>query len=255
MSEDRRRVRHRFHAAPTAFQDGQLHFTTEQTHQIRHVLRLGIGERVRVFDGVRLVDRIVRLDRLEGDALIGIAEEERPQSPEPPRAVSVGLALLQRDHFERALAPLVEVGVASVRPVLTARGLVREPPSAVQTTRWSRLLQEAAEQCGRGRVPELLPALSFNTALEAAVAAGPVIVAYERAAEPTVAQAVRALPPGPGLTLFIGPEGGFADEEVTRARAAGACLATLGPRVLRVATAAVVGAALAVATLEEPPLG
>ena len=149
-------------------------------------------------------------------------------------------ALLQRDKFEPVLQKLTEIGAAAIVPVITARGLVREAPDERRRERWRAILREAAEQCGRGVLPVLLPAQTFAQAIGSAE--GTVIMAYERERR---RQLRAVLQPGTTtVSLFVGPEGGFAPEEAACAERAGAHLVTLGPRVLRTETASPVLAAL-----------
>ena len=227
---------HRFWVAAEQFSGDQVCFTDSQAHQMRSVLRLRAGEQVRVFDGVRPVDQVVELT----DIAAGRVISEIAQAPEPRTRLSVYPALLQREKFELVLQKLTEVGAASITPVLTSRALVREPPDAHRYERWRSILREAAEQCGRGLLPELLPALPVNDAL--AGYAGRALVAYEGERCLTLREALRTRPAD--VALFVGPEGGYTPEEIDTARRAGACTFTLGPRVLRAETAALLAAAL-----------
>jgi 16S rRNA (uracil1498-N3)-methyltransferase len=126
--------------------------------------------------------------------------------------------------------------------VLTSRTIVREAPDEKRQVRWRAILREAAEQCGRGVVPELLPALPFSQAIERASAESTVVMAYEGERRRTLAEALAGA--RPIVSLFVGPEGGFAPEEVEQAQAAGVRLTTLGPRILRSETASPLLAAL-----------
>jgi len=93
------------------------------------------------------------------------------------------------------------------------------------------ILREATEQCGRGVVPELLPALELSRALERATLESRVVMAYEGERRGTLKSALQDAPGT--VSLFVGPEGGYAPAEAASAREAGARLITLGPRVLR----------------------
>src|SRR5207248_2872350 len=113
----------------------------------------------------------------------------------------------------------------------TARGLVREPPDPPRLERWQAIVREATEQCGRGRVPTLRPALPFEAALRCATTEGVAVVAYEQERQGTLPEALEGA--RGAVSIFVGPEGGLSSEEVELARAHGARLVTLGPRVLR----------------------
>jgi 16S rRNA (uracil1498-N3)-methyltransferase len=231
-------VKHRFFVSADQLNGNAVTFSPEQWHQLHTVLRLRIGDCVGVFDGVAPVDRRVEL---VGPASGRVVDEE-PQAPEPRTRLLVYPSLLQRDKFEAVLQKLTEIGAAAIGPVLSARSVVRQPPHEGRQVRWRAILREAAEQSRRGVVPELLPALGFEQALERALAEGTVILAYEEERHHSVRAALSGATQT--VSIFVGPEGGYAPEEAFIARQAGAQLVTLGPRVLRTETASPLLAAL-----------
>jgi 16S rRNA (uracil1498-N3)-methyltransferase len=227
---------HRFCVAGDQLEGDQVRFTSEQAHQMRSVLRLRSRDQVRVFDGLTMVDRLVELT----DAREGRVVGEVAQAPEPRTRLIVFPALLQRDKFEVVLQKLTEIGAAAITPVITARSLVREAPELRRYVRWRAILREAAEQCGRGVVPELLPVEPLSAALRGAE--GRVVMAFEGERRRSLRDAVTG---GPRVvSVFVGPEGGYTSEEVDCARSLGAEIVTLGPRVLRTETASPLLAAL-----------
>jgi len=227
---------HRFCVPPGQLHDGTVVFSDEQWHQIRAVLRLRPGDMVRAFDGATPVDHVVQLVGPKEGTIVGT----RPQPPEPKTRLVVYPALLQRDKFEPVLQKLTEIGAAAIVPVLTARCLVREPADDQRQARWRAILREAAEQCGRGVLPALLPTQTFPRAL--ASAEGTRLVAYEREPRRQLRDVLRSAPGT--VSVFVGPEGGYTPEEADCAEHAGAHLITLGPRVLRTETASPLLAAL-----------
>jgi len=233
-------VKHRFFVEADAFDSElrQVAFSAEQTHQLRHVLRLRPGDRVRVFDGREPLDRIVELTAPGVGRVVGT----QPQPPEPRTKLVAYPALVQRDKFEPVLQKLTELGASLIVPTLCARGLVRQPPDGARLARWRAIVREAAEQCGRGVVPNVGSALPLGAAVEQAVGEGCAVLAYEGERHASLRQALAGA--GPCVGLFVGPEGGYAPQEVAAATAAGARLVTLGPRVLRTETASLVLAAL-----------
>lgn len=233
---------HRFLVATDACQADDVVFSADQAHQLRHVLRLRPGEQVCVFDGTDQVDWLVELVAVAAGAAHGRIVGRRAQPPEPRARLVVYPALLPRDKFEVVLQKLTELGASAIVPVRTSRGLVRELPDDRRLLRWRAILREAAEQCGRGVVPSLGAGLALGQAVEQATVRGTVLLAYEAERQMTLRQALAGA--GPEVGLFVGPEGGYATEEVEHARAAGAQVVTLGPRVLRAETAGPVLAAL-----------
>lgn len=231
-------VKHRFFVSGDQVHGDAVTFSTEQWHQLHAVLRLRLGDRVRIFDGVEPVDRGVELVGPASGRIVDV----RAQPVEPRTHVVVYPALLQRDKFEVVLQKLTEVGAAAIVPVLTARSLVRQPPDDSRQARWRAILREATEQCGRGVVPELLPTLDFPRAIEHALGKGRVVLAYEDELRGTLREALVGAPRT--VSLFVGPEGGYAPDEAALAREAGSRLVTLGPRILRTETASPLLAAL-----------
>jgi 16S rRNA (uracil1498-N3)-methyltransferase len=227
---------HRF--LTTERHGNEVEFSTAQARQIERVLRLRPGDRVRAFDGQAPIDLVVELTGPSAARIV----ERCPQPPEPRTRLIAYPALLQRDKFEPVLQKLTELGVASIVPVLTARGLVREPPDAARLARWQAILQEATEQSGRGRVPRLHAAMQFDETVKRASQEGATVFAYEEERHATLREALRNA--GDTVSIFVGPEGGYTHEEARLARDSGACVITLGPRVLRTETASPVLAAL-----------
>jgi 16S rRNA (uracil1498-N3)-methyltransferase len=227
---------HRFWVATEQLDGEVVRFSDAQAHQLRSVLRLRAGAEVLVFDGYSRIDRRVALTNLSQGRVVG----EEAQTPEPRTRLNVYPALLQRDKFELVLQKLTEVGVSGVTPVVTERSLVREAPDERRYARWRGILREAAEQSGRGVVPELLPARPLADALSGL--AGCAVFSYEGERESALRDALGGRPAR--VALFVGPEGGYSADEVAGARRAGARVVTLGPRVLRAETAALVASAL-----------
>jgi 16S rRNA (uracil1498-N3)-methyltransferase len=225
---------HRFFVPPEAIVGSQVSFSTQQVHQLKDVLRLRPGERVRVFDGVEPVDLLVDPS--------GRVVDRCAQPPEPRTKVIAYPALLQRDKFESVLQKLTEIGVWEVVPVIARRSLARAVPDGPRMERWQSIVREAAEQCGRGHVPVLRTALPFVAAVQKAVAEGIAILAYEGEQRRTLREALDVATTT--VAIFVGPEGGYEPSEAELAEKVGARLVTMGPRILRTETASPVLAAL-----------
>jgi 16S rRNA (uracil1498-N3)-methyltransferase len=239
---------HRFFVTPDAIhRQTMVHFSERQAQQIQQVLRLQPGAKVAVLDNAG-VEYDVTLAEVTRGRVLGRIEGQRAAAGEPQNRLTLYQSLLPRDKFEWVLQKGTEVGVHTFVPVITRRTLVRESKAAAnKQERWERIIQEAAEQAGRGRLPFLHPPLTFAGALERAAASDCRMIPWEKAAGTTVGMALNRLPTGVGqatIALFIGPEGGFEEREIEQAQAAGAVTVTLGPRILRTETAAVVSAAL-----------
>lgn len=210
--------------------------------QLARVLRLQPGALIEVLDGAGFAYRveIVSLSPRTGR---GRVLGRRAVENEPDARLTLYQCSLKADKFEWVLQKGTELGVSRFVPVISRRSIVR-PASALlrKYDRWRAIIREAAEQSGRGRLPDLAAPLDFTQAV--AGAAGCRLLPYEEAgvglAAPSLGDAVReqCAVPQPAVNLLIGPEGGFDPAEVEQARAAGWIIATLGPRILRAETAA-----------------
>lgn len=251
----------------------------EAAHRIARVLRLGPGDRVRLFDGSGREAEGAIAHVTSRDVTIALIAE-LPSEPDRPR-IHLYQALIRPNRFEWLLEKATELGAASITPVISARCQVRAAElGSSRVDRWQRLIIEAAEQCGRRDLPRLATPAPWARAL--ADAPGRLIIAWEdaRRSAPPLGALLRDLTPdhnreasgppvtidaaagdqtrpnggrqareSPPLSLLIGPEGGFTEEEVEAARHGGAVIASLGPLVLRAETAAIAALAIAVDAL------
>ena len=167
-----------------------------------------------------------------------------PAENEPKTKLVLLVCLTQREKFEWILQKGTELGVSAFMPVVSSRTLIQKiEEGSEKTARWQRILKEAAEQCERGRVPKLLPPMHLKNALLREPAQLNLVLNVDEA-RLGLKQALNQAPNASSIQLLIGPEGGFSSEEITLAQKAGYTSVTLGPRILRMETAAVVAAAV-----------
>ena len=226
-------------------QGDRVVFSAEQAHQMGRVLRLQPGARVVVLDnaGWQYEAELVEVGR----RATAVLHHKQPAANEPRAQLTLYQALLKRDNFEWVLQKGTEIGVTRFVPLLTARTVAQPPHKA---DRWQRILTEAAEQSRRGRIPALAEPLRLEDAWPQAQTADLALLPWEGASGETLAGALAGKRPST-LALFIGPEGGWTEAEVADGRAGGILPVTLGPRILRAETAAIVAAALVMHTLGE----
>jgi 16S rRNA (uracil1498-N3)-methyltransferase len=244
---------HRFFVEPGDLAGDVVELDGPLAHQVARVLRLRDGDRVVLLDGSGREGE-VELVAVTPSRVRGVVRETRVSGGEPRLAVALYQALVPREKLELVIQKGTEVGVSAFVPVACERSLVRrgDGPDAGRLERWGRIAREAAEQSRRGRVPEVRAPLRFPDALAEATAAGPTLVAWEgeraRPARTALRELLGAPPAGRErgrLSLFVGPEGGFAPSEIQAARERGAATISLGPRILRTETAGPILAALA----------
>jgi 16S rRNA (uracil1498-N3)-methyltransferase len=218
--------------------------------QVTQVLRMQTGAELVLLDGSG-DEFLARLTALCRHTAAAALLERRACTAEPQVHLSLYQCTLKQDKFEWVLQKGTELGVSRFVPVIAERSIVR-PAAALlpKYGRWSAIVREAAEQCGRGRIPEIAPPLDWSAAVDSRSGAG--LLAWESAAAaPPLGGWLRRQESAPAhLSLLIGPEGGVADAEAQAAVAHGWQLVSLGPRILRAETAAIAAAAVLLAALE-----
>ncbi len=229
-------------------------------HQLRDVLHLAIGEQLLLLDnsGDEVLATIATSSRT--DVVVQLLERRAGKS-EPAVRIILCQGLLKSARFEWILEKGTELGVSTFAPTLCRRsmsGLEETGPAKIQ--RWQRIIQEAAEQSGRSRLPALLPIRPLMHALNNIPPGTIAIIPWEQEHNHSLREALtiglqhdpvavgvdlsrpspiyRPLHQPITVVLFIGPEGGLTTDEVTLAQQHGVQPVTLGPRILRAETAA-----------------
>lgn len=240
---------HRFFVAPGCFRGTQVTIAGPQAHQIARVLRLRPGDKIVVLDDSGWQAE-VELTALSAEAVVGLVLRRTLVRSEPYTKLTLFQALLKGDKFEFVLQKGTELGVSGFVPMVTDRCIVANLGEADghKFSRWQRVIREAAEQSGRGKLPMLHPVLLFPQACERV--RGLALIPWEEEKGAGLRQVLREhFPPQPGsqrpfsVSVFIGPEGGFTPAEITTARSYGILPVSLGRRVLRAETAAIATAA------------
>ncbi len=238
-------------------------------HQVRDVLRLNTGEQLLLLDnsGDEILATVAKTSKTAVEVHL---LERRPGKSEPTVRIILCQGLLKSARFEWILEKGTELGVSVFSPILCRRsmsGLEDAGPTKIQ--RWQRIIQEAAEQSGRSRLPELLPIRPLMHALNDIPPNALALMPWEEehtltlhdvlttSTRPTgnvgaTLAVARPTPPRPTqnpstpapqspttVVLFIGPEGGLMPEEIALAQRHGVQIVTLGLRILRAETAAI----------------
>ena len=208
--------------------------TGDEFHHSVRVVRVRVGEEVELFDRAGNAARGT-VQTLERESAVIITAESLP-SRESPLAVHLAMAVIQLEKFELVLQKATELGVRSILPMMTERVELRPERYANKRERWEKIVFEAVKQSGRAFVPAIEEPLAFADVIRRT---GEKIL-FDADAEPSTIERLHE------VTLLIGPEGGWTDEELLVARDAGCLFQRLGPRRLRAETAAI--AAMAVIT-------
>jgi 16S rRNA (uracil1498-N3)-methyltransferase len=223
----------RFFTAADPAPGATIALDNDDAHHAAHVLRLAPGASVVLIHDGRAWD--ATLTEVAGGRVLVRAVALRDQTGgELPVSVSVLQALTKGRKFDDVVEKCVELGAVRIVPVICARSYAQA--DAVKVERWRRIALAAAQQSRRLIVPQVDAAVSWRDAIGAA--GKPLIVAWEGAAARSFASVVARHTTAPSLSIAVGPEGSFTDDELRSAREAGAGFVSLGPTILRTETAA-----------------
>lgn len=234
---------HRFFVEGTAAPGEEIAFGPAAARQMARVLRLAPGDRVAAVDpeGWELVVELTRVDR--HGARGRVLSRERRET-EPPLDIVLAQGIPKGEKMDFVVQKGTEVGVSAFLPTVTRRTVVDLGDRwEGRRERWQRIAREAAEQCGRVRVPEVLPVMMLEQAVVELAAADLFLIPWEEERARGLRSVLREVS-GAGaprsVAVLIGPEGGFAADEVRLAVSRGARPVSLGPRLLRTETAGLV---------------
>jgi 16S rRNA (uracil1498-N3)-methyltransferase len=213
-------------------------------HHLLHVMRASVGDSVVLFDGsgAEFDATVETLGRSHVDLRVTARHEV---DRELPRPLVVGVAIPKGDRQKWLVEKLTEFGVTTLVPLLTERSVAQ--PTTAALDRLRRSVIEAAKQCGRNRLMQINEPQSWHDWISPPPLAGELrspemlrLIAHPtgkrlHSFENTAQQSIQ---------LTIGPEGGFTETEVAAAEAAGWQIVNLGPRIMRVETAAIAMSAL-----------
>ena len=244
---------HRFFAEPSQIGEKEIRITGPDVNHIRNVLRMRPGEELLIADGTggeyRCLISEIREDEVRAEICWKLAG-----NAELPCEITMFQGLPKGDKMDFIVQKCVELGAARIVPVSTRRTIVKLDAKKEESRRkrWAGISESAAKQSGRGVIPEITGVRSFREALEEAGKLDVCLIPYERAEHMAHTREVfESIAPGSSIGIFIGPEGGFEEEEVEYAIKAGAKAITLGRRILRTETAGMAVLAMLGYLLEE----
>lgn len=232
---------------PGPFKPGPVKLTAAQAGRLVGSRRLREGSEFLAFpgDGTEWSATVLSVSNGKTTAeLIEVVREEPPS----PLTLELFCGLVRPSRFEWAIEKCVEAGADVIRPLLSENSARGSEPSGERLERWERIVIEAAEQSGRLRLAIIGGPAHFDTIVTERTSS---LVVCDGDGEPWRRLAARV--PGQGsLRILIGPEGGLSQDELARARAAGATIASLGPHVMRTETAALAATVLVRSASAQP---
>lgn len=207
--------------------------TAEQPHYLTNVLRLDVGNTVRLFNA-RCGEFTGKISAAKKSEVTVTIEEKLADYIAPKLQIELCLGMSRGDRMDYAIQKAVELGVAGITPFQSEFGEVRfkqADRAEKKLQHWRRVAISASEQCGRLDVPQISAPVEFERCLDSEST----VLLFDPSGQKSLQDTVIGGP----VTVISGPEGGFSPAELTRAVEANCVLMKLGPRILRTETAPV----------------
>lgn len=218
-------------------EENEIHLEGALHHHLANVLRLQVGDAVHCSDGKSIcIDGcIAAIDKKE---IVITVEQRTSLTGEPPCFVALIQCLPRGDKMELIVRQTTELGVGEIIPVVSDHSQIhlKKGKGAEKARRWQKVAAAAAEQCGRGKIPEVFPPSSLEEALNILADDVCIVFCYEKENAVGLNDALSHAK-GKSVALLIGPEGGFSQREADIIAARGGISVTMGPRILRTETA------------------
>ena len=237
---------HRFFVSPKCISKRTVNLVGSVAHQIKNVLRMKPGRKIIVLDN-KGNEYLVNLQRIAKTVVVGQIIETTVSQGEPMLRLSLYQGTLKAQRFEWVLQKGTELGISEFIPVICQRSILGDVESVDEKhARWERIIREAAEQCERGNLPELRPAMMFSQACNRAGTESEMSwLAWEYAEDTGLRSVLSTIESTlQKASLFIGSEGGFTLDEVRLADRYNISPIWLGKRILRAETASIVAASI-----------
>lgn len=231
---------YQFFVSPGQIKEHIVTITGTDVNHIKHVLRMKPGEEIAVSNGIDNKEYRCSIERLEEEQIVCRLLFVKEDGLELPARIFLFQGLPKADKMEWIIQKAVELGVYEVIPVATKRAVVKldAKKAGAKVTRWNAIAEAAAKQSKRRIIPQVAECMSFKQAVQYAKDMSVKLIPYElsEGMEETRKQ-IEHVQPGQDVAVFIGPEGGFAEEEIALAQEKGIAPITLGKRILRTETA------------------
>lgn len=244
---------HRFYVGTENIEDNRIVITGSDVNHIKNVLRLNKGEKIVICDG-QGQDYYCIIDNVAKEQVIAVIEDKQKANTELRTKIYLFQGLPKKDKMEFIVQKAVELGVYEIVPVKMKRTIVKidnEKKERTKLNRWQTIANEASKQSRRGILPNVHEIVSYKEAIDMAKELEYVILPYELAEDMEYTRkSIEEASKCSSIGIFIGPEGGFDEEEVSFAKEIGIKTITLGNRILRTETAGLTALAMLMYNIE-----
>ncbi len=232
---------HRFFFNKKDIKENKIYITGNEAKHIINVLRLKVNDKIILCDGVGK-DYCVMISSIEKESLKVKILSTEASVGEPCIDIVIYQSIPKSTKMDYIIQKCTEIGVKGIVPVYSARTIVKlesEERERKKVERWQKIAYEAAKQSGRGRIPVISMPLKFENALRDSMERDLTLIPYEEEKTVSFKEVLKSKNPK-NIGIFIGPEGGFEEDEIESAINSNAKTVTLGSRILRTETAGLV---------------
>ena len=229
-----------FFVEPSQIQGNKIIITGKDVNHIKNVLRMKPGEEIAVSNGLDGKEYHCGIAEWYEDRIVCDLFFVKEEGVELASKIYLFQGLPKADKMELIIQKAVELGVYEIIPVASKRAVVKLDAKKAESKliRWQAIAEAAAKQSKRGIIPKIKEVMSFQEAVAYSSCAQVKIIPYELAqGMERTKEIISGIRPGEPVAVFIGPEGGFAEEEIEMAMQAGIEPVTLGRRIIRTETA------------------
>jgi 16S rRNA (uracil1498-N3)-methyltransferase len=237
--------RRRFYAPPDSINGSAVTLDRDETNHLARALRLRPGDEAFVFDGCGREYRCVFLTIKGNRAQLEI-KDELADKVESPAHIALAQALAKGEKFDLAVQKATELGVSSIFPLVTehADAKLSDEKFEKRLERWRRISLEALKQSGRRRLVEIKSPMTLREFLESQSDLSCALLVFSERGGVAIKTALSDAIDKKSAAALVGPEGGWSADELKLMSERGARAVTLGPRILRTETAAIVAITL-----------
>lgn len=241
-----------FFVSPENITADEVTIVGSDVNHIKNVLRMKTGEKFVANDG-NGASYCCAVREIYDDRIVADIEDGQLMSNELPVKLVLFQGLPKGDKMELIIQKAVELGVSEIYPVEMSRCVVKldDKKKKSKTVRWQSISESAAKQSGRTVIPEIHEPLPYAQALKAAESFDLLLVPYECADSMAVLkEKISQVRENMTIGIFIGPEGGYEEKEIEKAKEAGGKIVSLGKRILRTETASIAALAICMFNIE-----
>ncbi len=229
-----------FFVEPNQIGEQQISILGGDVNHIKNVLRMKEGDSLLIGDGVDPVEYECEIAEISESEIRCHILQKKSSDVELTSNIILFQGLPKADKMELIIQKCVELGVHTIVPVAMSRSIVKldEKKAESKIRRWQTISEAAAKQSKRKHIPEIMMPIRFREAVEMCKEYDLVLVPYEmKKGMKETRDTMDSVKSGQAIAVFIGPEGGFSEEEINQAIAIGAVPISLGKRILRTETA------------------